>query len=668
MVLSVADRTCPSCRLPLPDGAAYCDQCGAPATTQVFGETLSGTRRNGAVAASYELEPERLQRALGTNFELGPLIGRGGYAEVFAIRDLRLKRDLAIKVLRPDLLVTPSILARFRREAEAVAALAHPNIVPVYDIGEADGVCFIVMPLIQGESLKARLGRQRRLPVDEVRRIVSEAANALAAAHKAGVVHRDIKPENIMLEGPEGRVRVMDFGIAKAMDPTDAQLTGTGVIMGTPQYMSPEQASGDPNVDQRTDQYSLAVVAYQMMSGRAPFEGDTARAIMTKQLLEEPTPLPELVENLPGPISAALFRALQKDPKKRFDSIEEFAQTLGASAVDQVPSWQPSVPSAPRQTSRWLLWALAAAVLLVGWFGLTRLRPPTSAALPPPPPPEAGAVSPPVPAAVNPAAAGAPQPPAPLPTPTLRPITPPTKTVPETVIVNQPARVDTPTAAAPATCQEAVNAQDWGLAYHRCSVEAETNPLAARQAAELASDGRGTTADQRTANQWYEIAAQNDPTSALTLAKRFDQGVGGERDPSRALDFYLRAARANVPEAYLIVAQRLEQGVGAPRNEGQAASWYERAAAGGHLPSQLKVANWYAQGRVLARNDSAARVWYEQAALQGNPSAQYELAKLLFRGGKGVPRRDTTALEWLQRAAGAGHVEAKRELDRRVKP
>src|SRR5206468_12536562 len=187
-----------------------------------------------------------LQRALGPHFILGPLIGRGGYAEVFSVRDKRLKRDLAIKVLRPDLIVSRSLLARFRREAEAVAALHHPQIVPVYDVGEAEGICYIAMPLIRGESLKAVILREGCLPVTEVKRILSEAAHALSVAHQAGVIHRDTKPENIMLEGPEHRVLLMDFGIAKAVDANEAAVTATGVIVGTPQYMSPEQASGDP--------------------------------------------------------------------------------------------------------------------------------------------------------------------------------------------------------------------------------------------------------------------------------------------------------------------------------------------------------------------------------------------------------------------------------------
>jgi serine/threonine-protein kinase len=658
----VSLRSCPTCDSPLPDTAAFCAQCGSATATQVIGDSLSGLRGDGT-ALSYELEPARLQHALGGQYQLGRLIGRGGYAEVFSVRDLKLKRELAIKVLRPDLIVTPAILARFRREAEAVAALNHPNIVPIYDIGEAEGIWFIVMPLIQGESLKSVLLRQRRLPIDEVRRIVREAADALGAAHQAGVIHRDIKPENIMLEGPERRVRLMDFGIAKAMDPGEAQLTRTGVIVGTPQYMSPEQASGDPNVDHRADQYSLAVVAYQMVSGRPPFEGETARAIMAKQLLEEPTPLPELVDNLPGPISAALFRALQKDPKKRFASITEFAETLAASSVALVPEWADPgrrgtapVPT-PGPRRRWVSWVVGAGAVGIVWVGLTLLRkpqppiivaPPPSSPVSPTPPPAPISIAPRVPSAPPPAA--------------------PTTKTDTLYLPARPPGTDTATgvvaAPPPPDCAATVASQQWEAAFPRCVAEAKTNPLAARHAAEMAANGRGTAVDQRAATGYYELAAGRSPEVQYVLANRYDKGIGAARDPSRATELYLSAATGQVPDAYPIIARRLEAGTGAPRSERDAYRWYEKAADTGHLASQLKIAAAYAAGRPVSRSDSAAQKWYEAAARQGNAVAQLEVAKLFFRGGRGVRKSEEEGLRWLEKAA-AGLEEAQKELDRR---
>lgn len=653
-------RPCPACSQPVAADAAFCAHCGAAAATQIFGETPSGSPSEAGPGISYEREPDRLRRALGPNFELGRLIGRGGYAEVFAVRDLRLKRELAAKVLRPDLIVTPAILARFRREAEAVATLAHPNIVPVFDVGEAEGVCFILMPLIRGESLKAAVHRQRRLPLDEVIRIVTEAAGALGAAHRAGVIHRDIKPENIMLEGDDRRVRLMDFGISKAMDSSETQLTGTGVIVGTPQYMSPEQASGDPNVDHRSDQYSLAVCAYQMIGGRAPFDGDTARAVMTKQLLEDPVPLPELVDHLPPAVSAGLFRALQKDPAKRFDSIEAFAKALVDPTITAAPAWHRGTEPEPvpvRRQRRALPWIVAAATLGIVAVAATQLRTPTAA-----------------PRSVDSTAAPAPTPPPPPPptvqrdTAARRPlpvVVTPVKVDSQVVPPRQPPDTSTPPVATVVDCAGAVARQDWEIAFERCQAEGRTNPMAARRVAEMASSGRGTGVDERLATNWYEIAAPNDPIARFALAGRYDRGIGTTKDPSRATDLYLEAARGGVTDAYPIIADRLAQGIGRPRDEVEAVRWFERGANSAHVGSQVRLGLSYLNGRGVARNDSAARRWFGIAAERESAVAQYELGRLLLRGGRGVPKDEAAGLLWLERAANSGHDGARQELGRR---
>ncbi len=260
--------------------------CGA-ATPQAI-DKQTGEIRSYSADRIPSPDKTRLQRALGSNYELGKLVGRGGFAEVFLVHDKRLKRDLALKALRPDLVISEHLLTRFRREAETVAALRHPHIVPIYDIGEADGIAYILMPLIQGESLRALLMREGPRPVREATRIMLEASDALGAAHDAGVVHRDIKPENIMLEGKTRRVQLMDFGIAKAIDTSGDEgpgLTSTGMLVGTPHYMSPEQASGEPNLAHRSDQYSLALVAYQMITGSLPFDGDATRHVRFQQMV-----------------------------------------------------------------------------------------------------------------------------------------------------------------------------------------------------------------------------------------------------------------------------------------------------------------------------------------------------------------------------------------------
>ena len=320
----------------------------------------------------------KLQRALGPGYELGERIGAGGFAEVFRARDLRLKRDLAVKVLRPDLGLSPELLQRFRREAETVAALRNAHIVPVYDVGEAEGLAFIIMPLIQGESLRAILDRDGAMPVSEVRRILREASQGLAAAHDAGIIHRDIKPENIMLEGRDKRVLLMDFGIAKAMgavtgeegDPSVA-LTTTGIIIGTPQYMSPEQACGDKTIDARTDQYSLAVVAYRMLTGALPFDGDSTRAVLYQQLVAEPQPIIEKLPDLPGGLANAIQRALAKEPNERFPTMREFGEMLDSESTIAT---RPTAPTRPKPKRRGVLigTGIAGAVALAAIFMLTR--------------------------------------------------------------------------------------------------------------------------------------------------------------------------------------------------------------------------------------------------------------------------------------------------------
>ena len=368
---------CPRCETAVPADASFCPGCGASTIAPVLDETLLGAARPGGVTPSYEVAPERLQAALGPHYELGRLLGRGGYAEVFMVRDLRLQRELAVKVLRPDLILSEQLVSRFRREALAVGAVQNPHIVPVFDVGETDGVLWILMPLIQGETLKSILAREGRLPVPEVRRILLEAADGLHAAHLAGVIHRDIKPENLMIEGGTGRVLLMDFGIAKAIDAGgDYSLTGTGVIIGTPRYMSPEQATGKQALGPATDQYSLAVVGYQMLSGRVPFEGDNVREVMTRQLFDEPIPLSRMLPDIPSDVSSTIHRALRKEPERRFGSMDEFARALQGEQVaskDRKAIRKGSLaPSLPRRGRSWAAFAVWAVVLGGGVYGAAK--------------------------------------------------------------------------------------------------------------------------------------------------------------------------------------------------------------------------------------------------------------------------------------------------------
>jgi serine/threonine-protein kinase len=277
---------------------------------------------------------DRVVAAVGDQYLIEAEIGRGGMAAVFRALDLRLHRHVAIKALPPELAFNNDVRTRFLREAQTAAQLSHPNIVPIYTVDERGGVVYFVMALIEGESLAARLARPPRLSIDAVRRILSEVADALDYAHASGVVHRDIKPDNILLEGSTGRAVVTDFGIARAAA-GDARLTLTGVAVGTPAYMSPEQAMGDRDLDGRSDQYSLGIVGYQMLVGHTPFVAANTPAMLVKHVSEVPKPVREARPDVPAHIAAAIDRALSKKPEDRWPTAGAFRDALTQTAPVQ---------------------------------------------------------------------------------------------------------------------------------------------------------------------------------------------------------------------------------------------------------------------------------------------------------------------------------------------
>ncbi len=269
----------------------------------------------------------RLAEVLGDGFAVEQLLGRGGCAIVFGVRDLRLQRDIAVKVLRPDL-DAPVSRERFRREAESVARLRHPHIIHVHDIGEAGGITWFTMPLIHGESLRGLIDRVGKLEIAEAQRILSECAKALDAAHVHGMVHRDIKPDNVLLDGPERSVVLTDFGLVKSLSLDDSGLTTTGMVVGTPHYMSPEQLAGDAPVEARSDLWSLGVMGYRMLAGVLPFEAKAVPMLMAKVLGEEPTPLSWRRPEIPPALAEAIMRCLAKEADGRWASAAEFEQAL----------------------------------------------------------------------------------------------------------------------------------------------------------------------------------------------------------------------------------------------------------------------------------------------------------------------------------------------------
>jgi serine/threonine-protein kinase len=272
---------------------------------------------------------------------------------VYCARDRRLKREIAIKVLPPELSFRADIRQRFLREAETAAQLNHPNIVPIYTVEEKDNLVYFVMAYIKGDNLGVRLQQHGPMPPVEVRRILREVAEALSYAHNRNVIHRDIKPDNIIIDEETGRAMVTDFGIARALTDTgDSRLTATGMAIGTPAYMSPEQSAGDKAIDGRSDLYSLGVVGYQMLCGQTPFVASNTPSMLVKHLSERPIPVDERWPDLPPDLSRAVMMCLEKDPADRFPNAAAFAQALSGGAMPTLATRaQPAAPLSGSQTS-----------------------------------------------------------------------------------------------------------------------------------------------------------------------------------------------------------------------------------------------------------------------------------------------------------------------------
>jgi serine/threonine protein kinase len=290
-----------------------------------------------------------VEQALSATYELDCEIGRGGMGIVYRAKDRRLKRFVAIKLLPPELSFRRDIRSRFLKEAETAAQLSHPNIVPIYSVDEVGNLVFFVMACIDGDNLARKLQLRGPLPIEDVRRWVQEVGDALAYAHSRGVVHRDIKPDNILLDGIDGRALVTDFGIARAASDSGegARLTATGMAIGTPAYMSPEQASGDRDLDARSDLYSLGIVAYQMLCGEPPFLGNTTPALLVKHLAEAPVPISQRRPDVPPDLAAVVMKLLEKNPDHRFQSSSDMLQVLRTGVIPGAGRMNTASPNSP---------------------------------------------------------------------------------------------------------------------------------------------------------------------------------------------------------------------------------------------------------------------------------------------------------------------------------
>ncbi|MGH7582942.1 MAG: protein kinase domain-containing protein [Gemmatimonadales bacterium] len=325
---------------------------------------------------------ERLSTSLADRYRIERELGQGGMATVYLAHDIKHDRKVAIKVVRPELAAVIGA-DRFVREIKTIANLQHPHILGLIDSGEVDGTAYYVMPFVEGESLRDRLNRETQLPIADAVRITTEVASALDYAHRHGVIHRDIKPENIMLH--DGSALVTDFGIALAASSAGTRMTETGMSLGTPQYMSPEQAMGEREITAASDVYALGCVAYEMLTGEPPFSGATAQAIVARVVTEQPRPMTTQRHTIPANVEQAVFTALEKLPADRFATAGEFAAALGNRGYTSatVAHTMVAAPARARFRDPVFLGVAAIGVLALGGVAVLLRHRPAPAVVPP---------------------------------------------------------------------------------------------------------------------------------------------------------------------------------------------------------------------------------------------------------------------------------------------
>jgi len=363
--------TCPSCRLPFSESAEAATAVTTPRISPPQQQPISGPLSPvpdpfpppASSADRFAHLDRELQSALGPQYAVEQRIGEGGFAIVFLVRDLALGRRLAVKVLSPDMALSRTGLERFHREAEAIARLSHPNIVPLHFAGQSEDLVYLAMQLVEGESLADRLAREGALPVADAVRILREVAGALDLAHRLGIVHRDIKPGNILLERETGRSLVTDFGVARV--PFGKQLTSAGLVVGTPAYFSPEQVAGLPS-DGRSDLYSLGLVAYEMLAGALPFGGCTTHESLIHRMAGKPEGIRKLRPEVPAALDAAVMRCLEPEPEDRFQAGAEIVKALdGGLPVSTTRGARQGKPAAARRPVAWVVAGVAATALVI---------------------------------------------------------------------------------------------------------------------------------------------------------------------------------------------------------------------------------------------------------------------------------------------------------------
>ena len=387
-----SELICPHCSTPNPQGTVACLECSESlsdsdqtmmdaSSAELMGMTVDTPRSfaqwaksSSQAAAAAPILPVGL--AIGNRYRVVQLLGRGGMGAVYQVHDEELDRDVALKLIRPDVAQDGQALERFKREIQVSSRITHRNVLRVYDLGETESIKYLTMQLVHGEDLAHALKHGKHLPNDRLLKILRQVCEGLAAAHEQGVVHRDLKPQNVML-GPGDHVYLTDFGLAKSAE--QSAMTQTGTVLGTPFYMSPEQVKG-VEVDHRSDIYSLGVIVYQMATGKLPFTGNTPYEVMAQRLQRTPTPARELNPEVPVFLGRILERCLQVDPSLRYQTVAEILEDLEGERFTSTLRYR-------ALKRRWLkpaaIAAVAAAILLgAGYFFARKPRSTGSAAAP----------------------------------------------------------------------------------------------------------------------------------------------------------------------------------------------------------------------------------------------------------------------------------------------
>src|SRR5882762_6296550 len=364
---------CPACSHTNAEELVQCEECSTPLpfSDQTIGTGLRGWSVPASdVVVATALKPLTPGTILGERYEIIRLLGQGGMGAVYQAHDRELERQVALKVIRGDMAANPEILRRFKQELILARQITHKNVIRIFDLGQADGIKFITMEYIEGQDLQGLLKQKKRLEPADAAKIIAQVCRALEVAHAEGVIHRDLKPQNIMLD-KTGRVYVMDFGIARST--LTSSMTQTGALIGTPDYMSPEQAKGQ-KVDARSDLFAVGIIFYEILSGQSPFNADTTMGKLWKRTSEPARPLGELDKTIPGPLSEIVKKCMEIDPQKRYATATELLHAIedwqGPGAGTRVTVGRASTLPG---YAKWVGAGLAVALVVAGFVVRPRL-------------------------------------------------------------------------------------------------------------------------------------------------------------------------------------------------------------------------------------------------------------------------------------------------------